>query len=157
MNALQTQIDSHFFPPCSTPYNHHESLLSAYQNCSSHFIIHSTAASLQIQTMALITSRYAPAHISPKGPGDARPTALQVIKDEGLLDGLPGKTVLVTGANGTTGLETARALHMTGARVFITTRTVEKNTTAVQSIVDSNGGEKGGLRRLLWSLEISLL
>jgi hypothetical protein len=95
MNALQTQIDSHFFPPCSTPYNRHESLLSAYQNCSSHCIIHSTAASLQIQTMALITSRYAPAHISPKGPGDARPTALQVIKDEGLLDGLSGKTVLL--------------------------------------------------------------
>ena len=102
--------------------------------------------------MALITSRYAPAHISPKGPGDARPTALQVVKDEGLLDGLSGKTVLVTGANDTTGLETARALHMTGARVFITTRSVEKNATAVQSIINSNGGEKGGIEAITMEL-----
>jgi NAD(P)-dependent dehydrogenase (short-subunit alcohol dehydrogenase family) len=102
--------------------------------------------------MALITSRYAPAHISPKGPGDARPTALQVVKDEGLLDGLSGKTVLVTGANDTTGLETARALHMTGAKVFITTRSVEKNATAVQSIIDSNGGEKGGIEAITMEL-----
>jgi len=93
--------------------------------------------------MAPITSRYISAHISPKGPGDARPTAVQVIQDEGLLDGLVGKTVLVTGANEMTGLETARALHLTGARVFITTRSAEKSAAAIQSIIDSNGGERG--------------
>ena len=29
-------------------------------------------------------SRYAVAHAKPNGPGDARPTALQIIKDEGV-------------------------------------------------------------------------
>jgi hypothetical protein len=29
-------------------------------------------------------SRYAEAHENPAGPGDARPTALQIIQDEGL-------------------------------------------------------------------------
>jgi NADPH:quinone reductase-like Zn-dependent oxidoreductase len=92
--------------------------------------------------MAPITSRYISAHISPQGPGDARPTAMQIIKDEDLIDKLVGKTILVTGANDTTGLETARALHMTGARVFITARSAEKGIKAVESIIDSNGGEK---------------
>lgn len=102
--------------------------------------------------MAPITSRYVAAHISPKGPGDARPTAMQVIKDEGLIDSLVGKTVLVTGANDTTGLETARAIHMTGARVFITTRSAEKSAQSVQSIIDSNGGEKGGIEAITMEL-----
>jgi NAD(P)-dependent dehydrogenase (short-subunit alcohol dehydrogenase family) len=102
--------------------------------------------------MAPITSRYASAHISPNGPGDARPTALQVIEDAGLIDGLVGKTVLVTGANDTTGLETARALHRTGARVFITTRSPEKSAIAVRSIIESNGGEKGGIEGVTMEL-----
>lgn len=44
-------------------------------------------------------SRYAAAHASPKGPGDARPTALTVVKDEGLVGQLVGKVFLVTGAS----------------------------------------------------------
>jgi NAD(P)-dependent dehydrogenase (short-subunit alcohol dehydrogenase family) len=102
--------------------------------------------------MAPITSRYAAAHISPNGIGDARPTALQVVQDEGLIDGLGGKTFLVTGANDTTGLETARALHMTGARIFITTRSPEKSAEAIKSIIESNGGEKGGIEALTMEL-----
>jgi NAD(P)-dependent dehydrogenase (short-subunit alcohol dehydrogenase family) len=102
--------------------------------------------------MAPITSRYAAAHISPNGIGDARPTALQVVQDEGLIDGLGGKTFLVTGANDTTGLETARALHMTGARIFITTRSPEKSAQAIKSIIESNRGEKGGIEALTMEL-----
>jgi NAD(P)-dependent dehydrogenase (short-subunit alcohol dehydrogenase family) len=102
--------------------------------------------------MAPITSRYAAAHISPNGIGDARPTALQVVQEEGLIDGLGGKTFLVTGANDTTGLETARALHMTGARIFITTRSPEKSAQAIKSIIESNGGEKGGIEALTMEL-----
>jgi len=102
--------------------------------------------------MAPITTRYAASHISPKGPGDARPTAIQIIHDEGLVDNLVGKTFLVTGANDTTGLETARALHLTGARVFITTRSAEKTAQAVKSIIESNGGEKGGIEGITLEL-----
>ncbi|CCT75389.1 related to reductases [Fusarium fujikuroi IMI 58289] len=67
-------------------------------------------------------SRYARAHINPQGPGDTRPTALQIVKDEGLLDKLTDKVVLITGGNQGIGLETARALHATGATVYITAR-----------------------------------
>jgi len=102
--------------------------------------------------MVLITTRYAASHISPKGPGDARPTAIQIIQDEGLVDNLVGKTFIVTGANDTTGLETARALHLTGARVFITTRSAEKSAQALKSIIESNGGEKGGIEGITLEL-----
>jgi NAD(P)-dependent dehydrogenase (short-subunit alcohol dehydrogenase family) len=102
--------------------------------------------------MPPITSRYASLHISPKGPGDARPTALQIIQDEGLIDKLEGKVYLVTGANDTTGLETARALHMTGAKIFITTRSDEKNKKSVESISASNGGVKGGIEAIKMEL-----
>ncbi|RFU28710.1 hypothetical protein B7463_g7606, partial [Scytalidium lignicola] len=102
--------------------------------------------------MAPITSRYAVLHENPQGPGDARPTALQVIQDEGLIDGMKDKVFLVTGANDTTGLETARALHMTGARVFITTRSEEKSAKSVKNILESNGGPKGGIEAITMEL-----
>ncbi|KAM0248823.1 hypothetical protein ACHAQJ_009309 [Trichoderma viride] len=102
--------------------------------------------------MAPIVSRYVDAHISPQGMGDTRPTALQVVQDEGLVDGLQGKAFLVTGANDTTGLETARALHATGARVIITTRSADKSARSIQSIIESNGGVKGGLEAVTMEL-----
>jgi NAD(P)-dependent dehydrogenase (short-subunit alcohol dehydrogenase family) len=57
-----------------------------------------------------------------------------------------------TGANNTTGFETARALHLTGARTFLTTRSAEKGAIAVQSIIDSNGGEKAGVEAITMEL-----
>lgn len=57
-----------------------------------------------------------------------------------------------------TGLKTARALHLTGARVFITTRSAKKNATAIQSIIDSSGGEKGGIKAITMELgDLSLV
>ncbi|KAK2008696.1 short chain dehydrogenase [Colletotrichum eremochloae] len=79
-------------------------------------------------------SRYAPAYANPQGPGDARPTALQVVEDEELIGQLAGKVVLVTGANTGIGLETARAVHATGATLFITARNLEKAQQAIDSI-----------------------
>ena len=59
-------------------------------------------------------AKYTAAHGDPKGAGDARPSALQIIKDEGLLDALKGKVVFITGWSSGIGVETARALHATG-------------------------------------------
>ena len=42
---------------------------------------------------------YAEAHKNPQGPNDARPTALNIVEDEGLIDKLADKVVLITGAS----------------------------------------------------------
>ncbi|RYP51315.1 hypothetical protein DL768_003319 [Monosporascus sp. mg162] len=76
-------------------------------------------------------SRYAEAHISPQGPGDARPTALQIVKDEGLEGKLEDKVIVITGTSSGIGIETARALAETGARLFLTARNLTKAKTAL--------------------------
>ena len=69
-------------------------------------------------------SRYAEAHRLDKiaGPGDARPTALQIVEDEGLTGKLTDKVFLVTGVSSGIGVETLRALYATGGHVFGTVR-----------------------------------
>lgn len=75
-------------------------------------------------------SRYAEAHKNSKGPGDDRPTALQIVEDEGLTSKLTDKVFLVTGVSSGIGVETMRALYATGGHVFGTVRNVEKGTLA---------------------------
>jgi hypothetical protein len=69
--------------------------------------------------LASITNLYATAHESPQGEGDARPTALQIIHDEGLVNKMTDKVMLVTGSSSGIGIETVRALHSTGAYIFM--------------------------------------
>jgi NAD(P)-dependent dehydrogenase (short-subunit alcohol dehydrogenase family) len=69
---------------------------------------------------------YAAVHANPQGPGDARPTALEIIRDEDLESQLTGKVIVMTGATSGIGLETARALSITGATLFLTTRDVRR-------------------------------
>ena len=83
--------------------------------------------------------RYAALHASPQGPGDARPTATQVLRDQGLLGNhWPDKTVLITGGSAGLGAESARVLHQTGARIFITGRDRAKATKVAQEISAAN-------------------
>ncbi|KAL2846856.1 hypothetical protein BJY01DRAFT_213089 [Aspergillus pseudoustus] len=82
-----------------------------------------STSSLGIVTM---TSRYAAVHESTKGPGDARPTAVQIVKDQSLEDKLAEKVILITGCSSGLGIETARALHLTGATLYLTVRDVQK-------------------------------
>ncbi|KAK5174513.1 uncharacterized protein LTR77_001593 [Saxophila tyrrhenica] len=79
---------------------------------------------------------YAEQHASTNGPGDARPTALQIIKDNDLLGKLSDKTILVTGGTNGIGLETVRQLAKTGAKVFFTARNEEKAKNVVQDLVE---------------------
>ena len=92
-------------------------------------------------------SRYAAVHASLNGPGDARPTALQIVEDEGLIGKLSHKVFLVTGVSSGIGVETLRALHATGAHVYGTVRNVPKG----QKVVDEILAEKreGGRSRAL--------
>ncbi|KAH8802435.1 putative short-chain dehydrogenase/reductase, partial [Xylogone sp. PMI_703] len=81
-------------------------------------------------------SRYAAAHVDPQGPGDARPTALQVIRDEGLEGKLVGKVIVITGASSGIGIETARALSATGATLYLTARDLKKAETTLAGILE---------------------
>ena len=78
---------------------------------------------------------YASVHKELKGPGDARPTALQVVKDEGQIGKLAGKTILITGCSSGIGVETARALYETGAKLFLTARDIPKLQKVIDDIV----------------------
>ncbi|RKL43026.1 hypothetical protein BFJ70_g4723 [Fusarium oxysporum] len=84
--------------------------------------------------MALICP-YAESHKNPSGPGDARPTAIQIVKDQNLIDKWHGKVALVTGCSpGSLGAEIARALHASGADVYITVRDMAKGLEVAQKI-----------------------
>lgn len=80
-------------------------------------------------------SRYAEVHKSPQGPGDARPTALDVVKDEGLEGKLPDKVFLITGCSSGIGIDTARALSVTGAKLFLGVRDIAKGESALADIL----------------------
>ncbi|KAJ4322458.1 hypothetical protein N0V84_004814 [Fusarium piperis] len=81
-------------------------------------------------------SRYAEAHVKPNGPGDARPTALQIIKDEGVEGKLNGEVIVITGTSSGIGIETTRALAATRATLFLTARDVAKAQSALAGIFE---------------------
>ncbi|KAB8075573.1 hypothetical protein BDV29DRAFT_171689 [Aspergillus leporis] len=87
--------------------------------------------------MSSTQSRYTKAHESPKGPGDARPTALQIVKDENREHDLTDKVILITGCSSGLGIETAKALFRTGATLYLTARDLGKAKTALGDIVES--------------------
>ena len=79
---------------------------------------------------------YTAAHANPQGAGDSRPTALQVVRDEGLEGKLKGKVIVITGANSGIGLETARAMSTTGATLLLTVRNLKSAETALTEILE---------------------
>ncbi|KAF2718679.1 NAD(P)-binding protein [Polychaeton citri CBS 116435] len=87
-------------------------------------------------------SRYAEVYKNTKGPGDARPTALQIVEDEGYTGKLTDKVFLVTGVSSGIGVETLRALYATGGHVFGTVRDVPKGQKVVEEIKAKTKGGK---------------
>ncbi|KAM0221531.1 hypothetical protein ACHAQD_005450 [Fusarium lateritium] len=81
-------------------------------------------------------SRYASLYANPEGPGDNRPTALQIVQDEQMQQKLVGKTALVTGVSSGIGIETARALATTGVKLFLTARNLDKAKQALADFWD---------------------
>ncbi|KAI1270273.1 NAD(P)-binding protein [Xylariaceae sp. FL1019] len=81
---------------------------------------------------------YASQHESPQGPGDSRPTALQIIEDQNLV-GDPSwaqRVVLITGCSpGGLGPDTAKAMHATGADVYIAVRDLAKGKQVAEEIM----------------------
>lgn len=93
-------------------------------------------------------SRYAAVHASLKGPGDARPTALQIVEDEGLTGKLTDSVFLITGVSSGIGIETLRAMYATGAHVIGTVRNLEKGKAVVEEI-ERNTPSKGKISLVL--------
>jgi NAD(P)-dependent dehydrogenase (short-subunit alcohol dehydrogenase family) len=87
-----------------------------------------------------IPGRYHQSWLTRNGPGDARPTALQIVEDEGLVGGLAGKTAVITGCSSGIGIEAARALHKAGATVFATARNMDKLKEVIADIEASDPG-----------------
>lgn len=84
-----------------------------------------------------MTSRYIPSHLHPSGPGDARPTAAQIIANDSLQGALAGKTIFVTGCSSGIGIETARALFLTGATLYLTARNLPAARSALGDLLAS--------------------
>lgn len=77
---------------------------------------------------------YANDHRDTNGPGDARPTALKIVRDQALDGQLSGKVILVTGGTSGIGFQTVRALHVTGADVYFTGRENQKGKEAEEEL-----------------------
>ncbi|KAI3319688.1 putative short-chain dehydrogenase [Xylariaceae sp. AK1471] len=97
------------------------------------------------------TNPYAEAHANPQGCGDARPTSIQIVKDEGLVNGMIGKIILVTGSTSGIGIDTVRALHLTGADVYMQARDMKKAEDVRRDILGTSEG-KGKLEIVLMDL-----
>ncbi|KAI4145110.1 MAG: hypothetical protein LQ340_006415, partial [Diploschistes diacapsis] len=102
--------------------------------------------------MSSPTNPYAAEHASPKGEGDARPTALQIIEDENVVDKLAGKIFLVTGSSSGIGIETVRALHATGADVYMQVRNMDKGKKVLEDIRSTS---KGNGKLELFTMDLS--
>jgi NAD(P)-dependent dehydrogenase (short-subunit alcohol dehydrogenase family) len=59
---------------------------------------------------------------------------LQVVEDEGMEGKLEGRVIVITGTSSGLGIETARALSITGATLFLTARNVRKAKDALADI-----------------------
>ena len=97
-------------------------------------------------------SRYAAVHASLNGPGDARPTALQIVEDEGLTGKLTDKVCLITGVSSGIGIETLRAIYATGAHVIGTVRNMDKGKAVVEEI-ERDTASKGKITLVLMDNE----
>jgi hypothetical protein len=81
--------------------------------------------------------RYAAVHATLSGPGPLRPTAQEIIRDEGLEGKWPDKAVLLPGVSSGLGIETAPFLAATCATLYkLTARNSTKARTALGCLAD---------------------
>ncbi|KAK5688389.1 hypothetical protein LTS10_000367 [Elasticomyces elasticus] len=100
---------------------------------------------------------YADAHKQLNGPGDARPTAFQVVEDCGVLGKLSNKTIVITGCSAGIGIDAARALYEAGATLLLTARDAPKLEKVIDDIVSNAKHNKSGPRPVAIDLDLSSL
>jgi NAD(P)-dependent dehydrogenase (short-subunit alcohol dehydrogenase family) len=113
----------------------HVASSSGFHNTS--FLPQWTKISATIYHPQLAMSRYASVYANPQGPGDARPTAWQIIEDHGVKDRLTGKVAVITGGTAGLGLETTRALAATGMKLYLTARDLARAKEALKDLFTS--------------------
>jgi len=97
--------------------------------------------------------RYHQSWVDRSGPGDSRPTALQVVKDEDRLGKLDGLVVVITGCSSGIGIETLRAIHATGATTFATARKPDVLAEVVAKIENEDSNNKASIHQIVMDLE----
>ncbi|KAE8451584.1 hypothetical protein EG329_003657 [Mollisiaceae sp. DMI_Dod_QoI] len=90
--------------------------------------------------MSSLIQPYADRHENPQGEGDSRPSAIQIIEDEGLINKMTDKVMLVTGSSSGIGIETVRALHATGAHIFMQVRDMKRGQEVLEDIRSTSKG-----------------
>ncbi|CAG8960517.1 hypothetical protein HYFRA_00008237 [Hymenoscyphus fraxineus] len=80
--------------------------------------------------------KYTKAFLEQNGPGDARPTALDILKDNNRIGTMKDKVFLLTGSSGGIGIETGRALAATGGKVYLGVRDLEIGKKALKEILE---------------------
>ncbi|KAK6000238.1 hypothetical protein QM012_003870 [Aureobasidium pullulans] len=86
---------------------------------------------------------YLARHANLRGIGDERPSALEIVHDLKAEGTLKDAVILITGCSAGLGIETARALYLTGAKLYLTFRNVEKGQAAIEAITaDAPEGQK---------------
>ncbi|KAI0870735.1 NAD(P)-binding protein [Hypoxylon argillaceum] len=80
--------------------------------------------------------KYTQAFLEQNGPGDARPTAFDILKDNDRIGTMKDKVFLLTGSSGGIGIETGRALAATGGKVFLGVRDLDKGKQALADILE---------------------
>lgn len=114
--------------------------------------------SQSIHNMARISeAKYGPSHANAIGPGDSRPTALQIVQDNNMEGALSGKTILITGVSSGIGIDTAIALAHTGADLFLAARHLKKAKDALEKDVLSQAGKNGRGRAELLEMDMNSL
>ncbi|KAI1124438.1 putative short-chain dehydrogenase [Nemania abortiva] len=98
------------------------------------------------------TNPYAKSHVDPKGAGDLRPTSVQIIHDEGLVNNMAGKVMFVTGSTSGIGVDTVKALHLTGADIYMQARDLKKAEAVRDNILKTSEG-RGKLEIVLMDLK----
>lgn len=88
--------------------------------------------------IANMTSQYEDVHRIFNGPGDARPTAQQIVEDQQLKGKWPDKAIMITGCSSGIGIETAKALFETGASLYLTARDLQKARSALGTLTESD-------------------
>lgn len=79
---------------------------------------------------------YLARHADLRGIGDDRPTAFEIVQDLNANGKLSDAVILITGCSAGLGVQTARALYQTGAKLYLTFRNVEKGQAAIKTITE---------------------